>query len=269
MTGSTGLKPDPKLGLCLGGGGGLGFLHLGLFETLEEMGIRPGIVTGTSSGAIMGAFYATGKSAAEIRHLIEDFSWTQIMAPPHTHKGFFSSVNLKAFLRKRLGKIDIKDLPIKLKIAAVNINNGTLVGFTEGPLAKCLTASSAMPGAFEPVRIGDGTYYDAGGIYNLPLELFAGEGVKTIIAGNTIGRHALTPKPMSVQEVFNQAYLIRTMHLTAMRTGQRKWQGYAGEKLIFIDYHTGGLNLAGIKESAAHIKATKKLARIILEREYQ
>ena len=268
MTQFTDLKPDPTLGLCLGGGGGLGFLHIGLFETLEELGIRPGVVTGTSSGAIMGAFYASGLSAAEIRKIVEDFHWTHIVALPLMQRGFLSPVRLRRFLQKILGKIDIRDLPIRLKIAAVNIIDGTLVGFTEGPLAKCLTASSAVPGAFEPVRVGDGLYYDAGGIYNLPLELFSGTGVKTIIAGNTIGQHSLMPNPRSVQDVFYQAYLIRTMHLTAMRIGPNKWRGYENEKLIFIDYRSWGLNPTSIKECAEHIEDTRKLSIEILGREY-
>ncbi|MCX6647102.1 MAG: patatin-like phospholipase family protein [bacterium] len=269
MTDYSDIKPDPTLGLCLGGGGGLGFLHLGLFETLEELGIRPGVVAGTSAGSIMGAFYASGKSAGEIRKIVEDFQWTNIMAPSLSQRGLFSPVRLREFLRRKVGKINIKDLPIRLKIAAVNIIDGTFVGFAEGPLAKCLTAASAVPGAVEPVRIGDGLYYDAGGIYNLPLELFAGEGVKTIIAGNTIGQYALMPKPASAQEVFYQAYLIRTMHLTAMRIGPKKWQGYNGEKLIFIDYKIRGLNPTSLKECAQHIEETRELSRMIIEREYR
>lgn len=261
-------KPDPKLGLCLGGGGGLGFLHLGLFETLEELDIHPGVITGTSSGAIMGAFWAVGKSAEEIREIVRDFSWVKIMSPSILRRGFLSPHKFKAFLRKHLGDIDIGDLPLKLKIAAVNICNGTLVGFTEGPLAKCLTASSSVPGAFEPVRVGNGMYYDAGGIYNLPLELFAGEGVETIIAANTIGQYALMDKPMTVQEVFYQAYLIRTMHLTAQRLGPAKWQGYGGEKVVFIDYRTGGANPTSLKDCTDLIEDTRQLSRVILLEEY-
>jgi NTE family protein len=191
------------------------------------------------------------------------------MSPPLTRRGFLSPRRLQAFLKKRLGDIDIQDLPVKLKIAAVNILDGTLVGFTEGPLAKCLTASCAVPGAFEPVWIGNGMYYDAGGIYNLPLELFAGENVKTIIAGNTIGQYSLMKNPSSVQEVIYQAYLIRTMHLTAMRTSRNNWKDYNGEKLIFIDYHTDGTNPSSLKECWKMIEETKVLSRRVIEKEFQ
>ncbi len=258
------IKPDMNLGLCLAGGGGLGLLHIGLLEALEEKSIRPGIVTGTSSGAVIGAFYAAGKSADEVRTIFNEFRWTQIMAPPLLNRGLLSTRRMQDFYRKHLGEIRIEELPIRLKIASVNIVNGTMVGFTEGPLVKCLAAASAMPGFFEPVRVKDGIYYDAGGIYNLPLELFAGEGAKRIIAGNTIGRYGLLKKPRTAREIFYQAYLIRTMHLTAMRTGPKKWQGYEGEEVILIDYRTDGANPAGIHECAELIENTRNLSLEVL-----
>ncbi len=138
-------------------------------------------------------------------NILEDFKWTHLVAPSIVLKrGFLSTSRMRAFYKKHLGDVRIEDLPVRLKIAAVNLLDGTLVGFTEGSLTKCLTASSCVPGVFEPVRIGDGIYYDAGGIYNLPLELFAGEGVDRIIAGNTIGKYALQKNPRIARRCFTR-----------------------------------------------------------------
>jgi NTE family protein len=263
-------KPDPKLGLCLAGGGGLGFLHLGLFRALEELSIHPGIVAGTSSGAVLGAFYAAGKSADEIREILKEFKWIRIIAPSFPRRrGFLSTKRMEAFFKKHLGDIGIEDLPVKLKIAATNLHTGTVVGFTKGPLPRCLAASSSVPGIFEPVKVNGGTFYDAGGIYNLPLELFTGEGVKKIIAGNTIGRYGIMGHPRRVRDVVTQAYLIRTMHLTAMRTGEKGWQGKKDEKLVLIDYRSAGMNPSKIEDSSDLIESTYKQSLEVLKEAFR
>ncbi len=262
-------EPDPELGLCLSGGGGRGLLHVGLLLALEELGIRPGIVASVSSGALLGALYASGKPAEVIKSNLEGFKWTEIIAPSLLRRrGILSTVRLQAFYRRHLGSINIEDLPIRMKIAAVNLMDGKVVGFTSGSLSKCVAASSAIPGIFEPVRVNGGIYYDAGGIYNLPLELFAGEGVRRIIAGNTIGQYGLMKEVKTVQDTLNQAYLIRTMHLTALKTGPMGWQGKNDEDLILIDYRTEGTNPANISDCEGLIEDTRILSLDTLKREF-
>jgi len=259
---------DKKLGLCLAGGGGLGFLHVGLLEAMEELGIRPGVVAGTSSGAIFGALYAAGKSSSEIRDLLANFKWDKIIAPTLPRRGLLSTSRMEAFFRKHFGPIDVSELPIKLKIAAVDLHSGELVIFTSGPLEKCLAASCAVPGIFEPVTIGGRTCYDAGGIYNLPLELMSNEGLHTVIAGNTIGQRGLMKDPKTIQETIYQAYLIRSKTLTEWRTGPQGWAGRKKERLILIDYPTEGANPASMSECLKLITATKEEALRVLRKEF-
>jgi len=186
--------------------------------------------------------------------MLEEFHWLRVLAATGLRRGLLSTKRMQRFFKKKLGDIRIEDLDIKLKIAAMDLQDGTLVGFTEGPLAKCLAAGAVVAGVFEPVRIGGHLYYDAGGVYNLPLELLANEGIKTIIAANTIGQFGLMRNPRSVREVLYQAYLIRTMHLVAARTGPQGWQGKVDEEVILIDYHTHGSNPTMISECAAMIE---------------
>jgi NTE family protein len=242
------LKADSQLGLCLAGGGGLGFLHLGLFKAMEELGIRPGVIAGTSSGAVLGAFYALGKTASEIREIMQGFKWMHIVSPAIPLRGYLSTSRMQAFYKRHMGDLDIADLPLRLKIAAVDLHSGELAVFTKGPLAKCLAASCTVPGIFEPVVIDGRSFYDAGGIYNLPLELLNGENLKTIIAGNTIGEFGLMKAPKSVQDTVYQAYLIRSMTLTAWRTGPSGWPGRKNERLVMIDYHSDGVNPRGVDD---------------------
>ncbi len=261
-------EPDRSLGLCLGGGGGLGLLHIGLLEAMEDLGIRPGIIAGCSSGSFVGALYAAGKSSREIREILGEFRWWKIVAPAIPLRGFLSTRRMQSFFKKHLGDIDIADLPIPLKIAAVDLLKGELAAFTKGPLVRCLAAGAAVPGIFEPVRVREGTYYDAGGIYNLPLELLSGEGVKRIIAGNTIGEKSLMKHPRTVQDVIYQAYLIRTKNLTRWRLGPSGWEGKRGEEVVLVDYDTGGASPAGLEECRAMIEDTRSLALKVLRKAF-
>ena len=265
---SEDLKAERKPGLCLAGAGGLGFLHIGLFEALEELAIHPGIVAGTSSGAVMGALFAAGKTSGEIRAILRDFRWDRIVAPTIPRRGFLSTARMQAFYRKHLGSIDLSDLPIPLRVAAVDLRSGELTGFTAGPIEKCLAASCTMPGVFDPVTIDGRMYIDAGGIYNLPLELLSGEGLDCIIAGNTIGEYGLMAEPRTVQETYYQAYLIRSRRLTAWRTGPNGWDGRKGEKLVMVDYHSHGANPRGLKDCSAMIDETRELALEVLRKAF-
>ena len=251
---------DNRLGICLAGGGGLGFQHLGLLEALEELDIRPGLAAGTSSGAAMAAFYASGKTVGEIKKILGSFTWSQVVSPVIPLKGILSTKKLEAFFKKAFGDIDITDLPVKLKIAATDLHSGELKAFVRGPLAKRLAASCSVPGIFEPVKVDGRVYYDAGGIYNLPLELMNGENLRIVIAGNTIGERGLMKNPRSVREVVYQAYLIRCKTLSEWRTGKRGWEGRKNERLVLIDYITEGANPASLKESISMIESARGLS---------
>jgi NTE family protein len=262
---SHSIKPDRKLGLCLAGGGGIGFLHIGLFEAMEELGIRPGFVAGTSSGAVAGALYASGKTSSEMKEIFGDFRWGSLVSPAIPVRGLMSTSRMQALYQKYVGKIDITDLPIPMRVAAMDLHSGELVGFVEGPLAKILAAGCCMPGIFQPVKIGSRHYYDAGGIYNLPLELMNDQGLDTIIAANTIGEHSLLKNPKTVGDCIHQAYLIRCRALAKWRTGSAGWPGRKSERLVLIDYDTGGANPNRLDECKSLIVKARELALRTLE----
>jgi NTE family protein len=174
---------------------------------------------------------------------------------------------MQAFFVKHLGRINVEDLPIPLRIAAVDLYTGELISFSKGPLATCLAAGATVPGVFEPVKIGEHTCYDAGGTYNLPLELLTGENLKIIIVGNTIGEKSLMKSPRTVQDVLYQVYLIRSRTLARWRVGERGWDGKKDERVVLIDYDTGGANPASPKECRTMIRHTYMQALEVLRKE--
>lgn len=157
------------LGLALSGGGAKGFAHLGAFKALEECGLRPDIISGTSAGALMGALYADGYSAEEIRELFTGREFSEFAELQLPKTGLFDSKRFRYFLRRHLHTRNIEDLSIPLVIVATDLDHGESHEFRQGPIVEAVTASCSIPVIFSPVVI-DGVHYVDGGLFqNFPV----------------------------------------------------------------------------------------------------
>jgi NTE family protein len=164
-----------EVGLVLSGGAARGFAHLGVLKALEEKGLKPGIISGVSAGAIAGAFYADGYSPEEILEIYigrNIFEFVQFTIP---HTGFFKLSGMKKVLDKYLRAKRFEDLKIPLVVTATSLNEGKAVFFREGDLAEAILASSAVPLLFEVITINHVEYIDGGITNNLPLAPIAKE----------------------------------------------------------------------------------------------
>lgn len=162
--------PKPyKIGLALSGGGAKGFAHLGVFKLLEESGLKPEIISGTSAGSLMGVLFADGYSADEIKNMFigREFSeFAQLQIPK---SGLFNYDRFQDFLRRHLRTKRIEDLPIPTVIVATDLDRGCSHEFRSGPIVEAVTASCCMPIVFSPVLI-DGVHYVDGGLFrNFPV----------------------------------------------------------------------------------------------------
>jgi NTE family protein len=167
-----------KIGLVLSGGGARGVAHIGLLKGLEELGLRPDIISGASSGALVGALYAAGHSPKQILELVKahSSSYMIIMA----FDGLFSAAGLKHILDTAIPKNNFEALSIPLFVTATDINAGLPVAFSEGPLHELLIASSAVPGLFTPVKFETHYLVDGGVSDNLPVNCIKGKCEKII-----------------------------------------------------------------------------------------
>lgn len=162
--------PKPyKIGLALSGGGAKGFAHLGVFKLLEESGLKPDIISGTSAGSLMGVLFADGYSADEIKNMFigREFSeFAQLQIPK---SGLFNYDRFQEFLKRHLRSKRIEDLPIPTVIVATDLDRGCSHEFRSGPIVEAVTASCCMPIVFSPVLI-DGVHYVDGGLFrNFPV----------------------------------------------------------------------------------------------------
>lgn len=168
--------PKPyKIGLALSGGGAKGFAHLGVFKLLEESGLKPEIISGTSAGSLMGVLFADGYSAEEIKNMFigREFSeFAQLQIPK---SGLFNYDRFQDFLRRHLRTKRIEDLPIPTVIVATDLDRGCSHEFRSGPIVEAVTASCCMPIVFSPVLIDSVHYVDGGLFRNFPVSTIRDE----------------------------------------------------------------------------------------------
>ncbi len=164
------MKSKLKIGIALSGGGVRGVSHLGVLKALNEVGIFPTKVSGTSAGAIAGAMYCHGYQPEEVVKIIVETNYFRFMRPAVSLKGIFRMQSVGDLFRLYLPHDDFAKLKIPLSVATTNIKKGKVVYFDEGELIKPLMASSCIPGMFEPIMIGKKYLVDGGVLNNMPVE---------------------------------------------------------------------------------------------------
>ena len=158
-----------KIGIALSGGGIKGLCHAGVLKALEEMGIKPDILSGVSAGAVVGALYADGYSPDEIATLFEDISFRQMTKFRIPDGGIFRIDAFEDFIFKNLRAKTFEELKIPLRIVATNLDKGISVVFDKGNLIDPVVASCSVPVLFTPKKINGVYYVDGGVLKNFPV----------------------------------------------------------------------------------------------------
>ena len=177
-------KRPPKIGLALGGGAARGFAHVGVIQVLEEAGLRPGFVAGTSAGSLVAAIYASGKTGAQLQQVSEAMEEVTIAdwTLPLFNRGMLRGEALARYVNKQVGDRLIESLPIPLGIVATDLNSGQSVLFQRGDTGTAVRASSAVPAVFQPVKIAGREYVDGGLVSPVPVRYARQMGAELVIA---------------------------------------------------------------------------------------
>lgn len=181
----------PSIALALGGGGARGLAHVLVLEVLDELGIKPKIIAGTSIGALVGAAYALGMPALRIRAMFEETMSNRFdlvrqlfaarsdpvqkllrLVPLRT--SLLAPETLLELLAPELDKRTFADLGIPLKIVATDLVAREPVVISDGPLRRAVAASIAIPLLFSPVSDGTRIMVDGGLVNPLPFDLLTG-----------------------------------------------------------------------------------------------
>src|SRR5215831_18493999 len=246
-----GAKRRPVIGLALGGGAARGFAHIGILKTLIAHGIVPNIVVGTSIGAVVAGAYAAG-------HLDKLEEWARGLQPRNIFSyldirlngsGLIGGAKLAAELEVSMGQTLIEDLPIKYATVATEVRTGHEICLTHGPMVEAMRASSALPGIFSPVLVGDRWLVDGALVNPVPVSAARAFGAEIVIAANvssdifahgtTVYAHGpsvVTPEPEAAEPETPRRGLRKLF--SAERTMKREFFGSAarpGISTVMVD----------------------------------
>lgn len=178
-------KPAPRLpriGLALGGGAARGFAHIGVLQVLEEQGIKPDLVVGTSAGSVVAALYASGKTPTEMASMAMTLDESSITDWIFPGRSLLKGEALAKFVRSLTGGRQIEAMRMPLGIVATDLQSGQPILFRRGDPGVAVRASSSVPAIFEPVKIGGREYIDGGAVSPVPVRFARQMGADLIIA---------------------------------------------------------------------------------------
>jgi len=175
----------PSVALVLGGGGAKGFAHVGVIKALENNGITPSLVVGTSVGSIIGSVYASGYTAARLEQLALTTADSELMDFTLSNQGFVAGLKLRNFINTQVMQQPIEDFPMRFAAIAAEKNTLSKAVFTDGDAGLAVQASSSVPNIFIAPRIPEkvGKKYIDGGVVSLvPVDTARDLGADIVIA---------------------------------------------------------------------------------------
>jgi NTE family protein len=195
--------PPDRFTLALGGGGARGWAHIGVARALEEAGLRPSRIVGTSMGALIGAGLAAGYDSARIEEFARRTSVYRSVGKPGRF-ALFDPAPLLVRLGRELGDPRIEDLPIPLAVTAYDLVSGRPTAIMSGSLTDALARSIAVPFFFPPCRDADGIWCDAGPWESVPVTV-----ARRLSADPVIGVFVDAPKPALLASRYGAFFLRR------------------------------------------------------------
>ena len=172
----------PRIGLALGGGAARGFAHIGVIQVLEEAGIQPSLVVGTSAGSVVAALYASGKDGPALAQLADGMDESTFADWAFPGRGLIRGEALAKYVRDNTAGRSIEQMRLPLGIVATDLDNGQAILFQRGDPGVAVRASSAVPAVFQPVRIGAREYVDGGLVSPVPVRFAREMGAELVIA---------------------------------------------------------------------------------------
>ena len=231
-------------GLALSGGGAAGIAHIGVLQVLEENAIPVRAVVGTSIGAEIGAFLASGMPFDELAVLATAFDWKQtlqLFMPDLPTGGLVSGRKIMDFLNARLGAHRIEELAVGYAAVAVDLETGAQVVLDRGGLVEAVRASISIPGLIAPYRLGTRMLVDGGVLNPVPFdaarERFGGPVLAVAVhaAARQVARRKLPPRsrqwPQHARQLLRQRWMMRAQGLESWLEVQlEKYQTRSGAK---------------------------------------
>jgi NTE family protein len=192
------LDPRPRIALVLGSGGPRGYAHIGVLRVLEEAGIVPDLVVGSSVGALIGTFWASGLDAAQIDELSMQGGPLTVFDPSiFADRGWIRGQRLQDYVTAGLQGRRLEELPRRVVVVATQRDDKQPRYFTSGNAGVAVRASAAMPGIVSPVGIDGIEYEDGDESFPVPVTPARQAGARFVIAVDVSARPGTTPADAS------------------------------------------------------------------------
>jgi NTE family protein len=182
-TGSTAAVRRPRIGLALGGGSARGWSHIGVIRQLEQAGIAPDLVCGTSIGALVGAAYAY-KNLDKLEAWVTSLDWKDVVRflDVGLSGGLIKGSRVIDFFREHIVDCDFSNLALPFACVATDLATGREVWLREGSVSAAVRASISQPGLFEPVEHDERFLVDGNLVNPVPVSLARALGADIVIA---------------------------------------------------------------------------------------
>ena len=255
---SSGVGQHPaqvRIGLALGGGFARGMAHIGVLKVLEEENIPIRYIAGTSVGALIGAAYCSGLSAADLEQVATRVRFKHIASWTLSRYGFASNQRMIGFLNQLLKVKTFEELRIPLAVTATDFSTGEGVIFHSGPLIDPVRASCAYPGMFLPIKIRGRLLIDGMLSHTVPTRPLRQMGADRVVAVHLKGKWTEKDGPRHLFDVIGQCFAI------AQEMNSSQWKQATD---LLIEPDVSGYKYDAFEHSAALVRAGELATRAAL-----
>jgi len=251
-------KRKLKIGLALGSGGSWGLAHIGVLKVLEENNISIDYISGSSMGAIIGAYYSLNPNIKELEEKVfslskKDFAKLLDLNIPKT--SLIKGNKIKKFLEELIGNKSFSDTKIPLKIIATDLESGKEIIISSGKLVDAIMASISIPGIFPPIRLREGLLVDGGIINATPTNVVKKMGSDIMIGVDLTMQSKIELKEPNIYQILMRSYEI-------LRTQSTKFNIDENDKnLLIIKPDINKLRKFKIYEIQKFIEEGERVAR--------
>ena len=259
--------PIKRVGLALGGGGAKGLSNIAFIKALDELGVRPAVIAGTSIGAVIGGLYAAGVSGAGLEHLLKTIGFKELYKivldfSILSDSAIFTGKKVEEFLARQIPFKTFEEVEIPLKVVATDFWNRREVIFESGSLITAIRASMAMPAVFEPVLQNGKVLIDGGAVNPLPYDLIQRECDLTI-AIDVSGVKTYTPEDPVPNMLENLISTFQIMQASIVEAKKRLsppdiYVKPALTNIRVLDFYRYKEILAGVQDEVKGFKETLK-----------
>lgn len=226
------INSSTRVGIVLGGGGALGYAHIGVLQALDEADIRPTFIAGTSMGALVGVLYAAGYTGEELLQIVREYKLTSTtgiinLSGKNSRRGLSNFARVRKMLVEKIPTNSFDSLSIPFACTASNVQTGELMIRSKGgQLTDWVLASASIPGIFQPQLIDNAYYCDGGLMDNLPVAAIPDNVADIVIAIDLVP----TDQP-ETETYFSKEYTMVNVYGNFLLR-QMSRQGYANADVV-------------------------------------